>query len=318
MRKSVQVMLIVALFSFGGSLGAVEPFRVGVLRGPTAIAFAPMIADPPTMSGRPLEIEVFPSPDVLVARIISNDLDAAAIPSNLAVQLYNRDIQLEVVATFIWGVLYVVGPAGLTAGARPADQSLAELSGREVYVPGRGATPDLVFRYLLDREGTADVSVRYGFSQVEISQLLIAGRAEFAVLPEPFVTRVLSATQDRVVVADLQAEWREATGQDMPQTVLVAVGTAEPRERVALFEALGRSVGEVTGEPSVALSNVETLGLGLDTATAVSALPRLNLRVVSGRESRSALERYFDVLRGFDPASIGGSLPGADFYGLVR
>lgn len=43
--------------------------------------------------------------------------------------------------------------------------------------------------------------------------------------------------------------------------------------------------------------------------TALAALPRLNVRVESGSQSRSALEARFSVLEGFDPAAIGGSLP---------
>ena len=289
-----------------GPVAAAEPFRLGVLRGPTAIAFAPLIKDSTTVvNGRPLEFEIFPSPDVLVARIVAGDVQAAAIPSNLAVQLYTRGVPLLVVGTFIWGVLYLVGPPSTLSDVR------------EIYAPGRGATPDLVLRYLLRRRGMeSEVAVRYGFGPVELAQLLIAGRLDYAVLPEPFVTRVLLATDDRVVVADLQEEWWEATGQAMPQTVLVVVGSVSPDMQESLLNTLSGSVDELTSNPTQALSQVESLGLGLDAETAVAALPRLNLRVESGSESRVALERYFTILEQFDPAAIGGSLPDAGFYGF--
>ena len=227
MRTPLLVLSILIAVASARSVAAAEPFQVGVLRGPTAMAFASLIKDPTTaVNGRPLEFEIFPSPDVLVARIIAGDVQAAAIPSNLAVQLYNRGVPLQVVGTFIWGVLYIVGPASPLSDAR------------EIYAPGRGATPDLVLRYLLQSHGMeSDVFVRYGFGQIELAQLLIAGRLDYAVLPEPFVTRVLLATKDRVIVADLQQEWCEATGQAMPQTVLVAVGSVSPDMREALLNA---------------------------------------------------------------------------------
>jgi NitT/TauT family transport system substrate-binding protein len=318
MRIRRFLYLTVLLSLAAGFLGAAEPLQVGVLRGPTAMAFAPLISDDTsTVNSRPLEFEIFPSPDVLVARIIAGDIDAAAIPSNLAAQLYNRGIDLQVVGTFIWGVLYIVGPPDALTGSAGDPSPLARLSGREVYAPGRAATPDLVLRYLVSRAGLeAAVSVRYGFSQVELAQLLIAGRLDFAVLPEPFVTRVLQATADRVVVVDLQEVWREETGREMPQTVLVTVGPIGAETQTALREALRGSVAELTSNPEVALAGVESLGLGLDTQTAVAALPRLNLRVESGTESRESLEGYFSVLEQFDQAAIGGSLPDAKFYGL--
>ena len=107
-------------------------------------------------------------------------------------------------------------------------------------MPGRGATPDLVFRYLLSLDGIEDeVTLRYGFSQVEIAQLLISGRVDYAVLPEPFVTRVVEATADRVALADLQEAWLEETAQAMPQTVLV-VRDSESTRADELFRCTGR------------------------------------------------------------------------------
>ena len=288
---------------------AAEPFRIGVLRGPTAIAFAPLIEAPPVMAdGREVQFLVMPSPDLLVARAISGEVDAAALPGNVAAQLHNRGVELQVAATFIWGVLYLLGPPG--AG-------IHDLEGREIYAPGRGATPDLVLRYILEANNLSDVTVRYGLGQVELAQLLIAGRVELAVLPEPFVTRVLRATRDRVVVADLQELWLQATGLELPQTVLVTfAASGSTRYAGELCAMLSRSVDTLMADPERAIAGVEALGLGLDAETALAALPRLNLRVESGPASRPALERYLEALRTFDEAAIGGPVPGGAFYGL--
>jgi len=311
--RIVLVMLLLAIWLV--PVAAEEDYTVGVLRGPTAIAFAPLLSgESSQVAGRDLVPRIFPSPDVLVARIISGDVDAATIPSNLAAQLYNRGVDIEVVCTFIWGVLYVVGPQG--------SDGLSALSNGEVYAPGRGATPDLVLRYLLDRQGLSDsVTVRYGFSQVEIAQLLIAGQIDYAVLPEPFVTRVLRGADNRVVVADLQRLWLEETGLEIPQTVLVTVGSSgrpaagAPTVPGDLVSVLTESVYRVNNAPQRALAQVDTLGLGLDEPTAMDALPRLNLRVETARESRPALEAYFAVLEQFNDQAIGGRLPEAAFYG---
>ena len=284
-----------------------EPVRIGVLRGPTAVAFSPLIRDPATLpDGRSVELEIFPSPQVLLPRLISGDLDGATIPSNVAAQLYNRGVPIEVSATFLWGVLYLVGSDEI--------ESIDDLAGRAVHSPGRGATPDLVLRYLLEEHNLdGQVEVVYGFDQVEISQLLIGNRIDAAVLPEPFVTRVLGQSDTSHVISDLQAEWSAATGHRMPQTVLVVVPDTDAS--AGLRDLLGRSVEAILESPGRYADVVGTLDIGLDAATTLQAIPRLNMNVVSGPESRQALETYFETLYRFEPASIGGSMPDEAFYG---
>lgn len=293
------------IFVSASALAAQEPYTVGVLRGPTAVAFAPMVTSAPELSdGRAVEVIAYPTPPNLIAAYLGGEVDAATLPSNAVAQLAGRGAAVEIAATFIWGVLYVVGPAR-------AD--LAELTG-PVHSIGRGASPDLVLRYVLEAEGLdGRIDVAYGYAQVELAQLLIAGRVAAGVLPEPFVTRVLNANEDLGIVADLQRLFRRHSGVDMPQTVLAV----RPGDRHAprLVELLRTSVLEVQADPERAGELVEELELGLDAATVVASLPRLNLRVESAAESRGALESYFAVLYEFEPASVGGSMPGPSLYG---
>lgn len=286
-------------------LFAESSYRVGVLRGPTAVAFAPVFSSSAELvDGRPVEIVAYPDPSSLIAAFISGEVDSASLPSNAAAQLSGRGVDVEVAATFIWGVLYLVGPA---------DTELEELRGA-VHSIGRGASPDILLRYILDQEGlTARIRVAYGYAQVELAQLLIAGRVHAGVLPEPFVTRVLRENPELGIVADLQELFQTHADSGVPQTVLVV----RPRDPAAseITELLRESVADVLASPERSAKLVAELGLGLDEATARSSLPRLNLRVESGRESRPALERYFGILYDFEPASVGGQLPPAGFYG---
>jgi len=283
---------------------AQEPYRVGVLRGPTAVAFAAMIDSPPSLDGRPVEIVTFPTPPNLIAAYLGGEVDAATLPSNAAAQLAGRGAPVEIASTFIWGVLYVVGPAG----AR-----LDDLSG-PVHSIGRGASPDIVFRYILEEEGLDEaITVEYGYAQVELSQLLIASRVNAGVLPEPFVTRVLAENPDLGIVADLQALFHEHADSELPQTVLVT----RPGDRYdeALADALEASVEWVLGNPEESARLVASLGLGLDEQTALSSLPRLNLRVERPEQSEAALRRYLGILYAFEPAAVGGQMPPDGFYG---
>ena len=268
------------------------------------MAFAPMIDEPTMLSdGRLVEVTSFPTPPNLIAAYISGEVDAATLPSNAAAQLYGRGVPIQAASTFIWGVLYLVGPRGV---------DLAELSG-PVHSIGRGATPDVVFRYILEEEGlTNQIDVEYGYAQVELSQLLIAGRVDAGVLPEPFVTRVLRANAEKGIVADLQKLFAEHAESGLPQTVLAVRPGDDSADEVV--NQLRASVEKVLSEPAVAAQLVAELGLGLDAETAEASLPRLNLRDETGAHSASALKRYFEILFAFEPSSVGGQLPGEDFY----
>ena len=49
-------------------------------------------------------------------------------------------------------------------------------------------------------------------------------------------------------------------------------------------------------------------------AIAAKAIPDANLIFVSGKDIRGAIEGYYKVLFEADPKSIGGKMPGDDFY----
>ena len=58
----------------------------------------------------------------------------------------------------------------------------------------------------------------------------------------------------------------------------------------------------------------ETYGIVAKAAVAKKAIPDCNLCFVSGAEIQSAIEPYYNVLFTANPASIGGAMPGSDFY----
>ena len=52
----------------------------------------------------------------------------------------------------------------------------------------------------------------------------------------------------------------------------------------------------------------------VDAAVAEKALPYCNIVCIAGEEMREKLSGYLQVLFEADPASVGGKLPGGDFY----
>ncbi len=95
--------------------------------------------------------------------------------------------------------------------------SIADLSGLTIQATGQGAIPEYVLNELLANGGLSKpATVEYRSQHSELASLTAAGKADLVMLPEPFVTTVLSKTVDMRVALDLTEEWSKmmtATGR---------------------------------------------------------------------------------------------------------
>jgi NitT/TauT family transport system substrate-binding protein len=184
-----------------------------------------------------LETVIVPNTDVMVARLLSGELDVAVLPPNLAANLFNAGMDFRLGAVVGFGMNSVIS-------SDPSVASVRDLAGREVQVAGQGATPEYVLRTLLAKEGLVpgkDLALSFSMPVPEIAASLVAGRLALAVLPEPFATQALSGNPSLRRAFTLEPAWRAATGSgDYPMTVLVVRGSlvdARPAAVSALLDA---------------------------------------------------------------------------------
>lgn len=289
--------------------------RVAALKGPTGIGMVRLLDQKPSFgTGLTWSYAVLPSPQELVARVASREVDIAVLPANTAAKLYTEGPGYRMGAIVGWGVLYLLSRDTAVAG-------WADLRGREVLTVGRGATPDFLTRYLLQENGLdpeIDVRLNFSYSQEQVAQLLVSGRAATAIVPEPFVTQILARAPEVRIVLDLQAEWRKA--RRSADTYPISVVVVSPRllqsapVAVAQFlRAYEESIRWVNADPAAASVAVGALDI-MPAEVARLSIPRCNLDFVQGEPARDAMEAYLGVLLGFDAAAIGDHLPDAEFY----
>src|SRR5690606_14449666 len=94
----------------------------------------------------------------------------------------------------------------------------ADLKGRRITVPFPNDTPELIFDALLDHNGLVggnDVEVDVAGSPIEAVQMLLSGRIETALVPEPGATaamiRAAASGKEIHRVLDIQAGWGKIT-----------------------------------------------------------------------------------------------------------
>ena len=159
--------------------------KVSVLRGPSVIAFADWLENPPIIDNKKVQVKVVDSPDLAQALLIKQETDIAVLPMINAANLYNKGIKIKLAGCPIWGTLYLVEKTPLKEPA--------------LYVFGNGTTPDILTRYYLGRQ-RSDYPLNYAFNTAgEITQGILAGKVNRAVLGEPFLSIALRKDRKSVV-----------------------------------------------------------------------------------------------------------------------
>lgn len=170
------------------------PIKVYALNGTTALGMAQMIVDQKNgASDMGYDISLHTAADAITGAIVSGECAIAALPTNVAVKLFNKSQgKLQLLALNTLGVLYLLenGDQGVS--------SLADLKGKTVYLPGAGSNPEYITAALLVAAGLKvgeDVildTTTYN-SPDALQAAFVAGKAPLAVLPEPKVTVALTA-----------------------------------------------------------------------------------------------------------------------------
>ncbi|MFW5800493.1 MAG: ABC transporter substrate-binding protein [Spirochaeta sp.] len=286
--------------------------RMGGLRGPTSVALSPYIADP-TRLGEDyiIRTETYATPDLAISQIMSGQVDIAALPTNLASILYNRNSSVSMLGASGGGVLYVVADR---------EMELEDIAGHTVHTIARGATPDIMLRTLANETGLQeglDYHIQYASDQTELAQNLVAGRVTLAVLPEPFVTRVTQANSQLKIAVDLQELYTRHYGMEYYPMTAIVVRSEFARSNPEAVQEWLQDMPQAQqwlrdNLPEAAEAAGETIGIPADIIQA--AFPRLNLTWIPAQEARAEVETYLQIFADFNPESIGGSLPGDSFF----
>lgn len=297
-----------------------ERIRVAALKGPTGMGIAHMVNEYDSGNiSQKYEFSFAGAPDELTAGLISGQLDIAALPTNVASVLYNKtegDIQLLAINTL--GVLYV-----LEAG--DSVQSIEDLSGKTILATGQGAVPEFVLAKLIsDNNVSAEVSFKAEHS--ELATLAASEQADLVMLPEPFVTTVLNKRADMRRALDLTQVWKDnqkkngGEGDLAMGCLAVSKSFAEQYpEAVAAFLADYKKSTEFANEnPAETGELVAKYEIMADAGLAAAAIPNCYITMIAGDDMKSVLEPLLETLFAANPQSVGGKLPGDDFYYVVN
>ena len=285
--------------------------RVAGLKGPTTMGLVNLMAGEDAAD---YDFEMYGKADEIVPQLVKGELDAAAVPANLAATLYQKtNGAIEVACINTLGVLYVV-ENGETVN------SVEDLKGKTIVTTGKGTTPEYVLRYILTENGVDpdnDVTLDFYSEATEALTQLQAGTSTIAVLPQPFVTSALAQVEGLRVALDMNEEWQKVAGSKLVTGVLVVrkdAVDADPARFAAFMDAYQASVDAANTDLEGTAALCEEYGIVAKAALAQKALPQCNIVFETGDQMKTDLTTYYQVLFDADPTSVGGTMPADDFY----
>ena len=248
----------------------------------------------------------------IVAALVNGSADIAALPTNAAAAVYNKTQGgVQVLALNTLGVLYLVTDGSV------AVESVADLAGQTVYAPAQN--PSFIFQHIVDANGVENVTIDNTYAQpADLNTAVASGEVSIAVLPEPMVTVAKSKNPDLVVALDLTAEWDKVSEPGSLVQGCVVVRKDFALENVAavntFLDEYAVSIEALTNDVEGTAAKIEANGIFTKAAVAAKAIPNCNVCFITGLEMEQALSQFLTIMHGVAPASVGGSIPGDDFY----
>ncbi|MBR2549392.1 MAG: ABC transporter substrate-binding protein [Clostridiales bacterium] len=318
MKNKIIAAALTAVLSLGMMAGCAQKkddtvVRVGSLKGPTTIGIVNLMdkASKGTSEGK-YEFTMSAAPDEITAKIVSGDIDIALVPANLASVLYNKtEGGITAIDINTLGVLYcVTGDTSIT--------SVKDLSGKKVITTGQGATPEYSLRYLLDQNGITDCEIEFKSESTEVAAVLAEDPSQIAVLPQPFVTVACAQNEAISIAFSLEEEWQLTTGGLGMVTGVTVVRNdflkAHPEAVKTFIKEHGESVNAANSDLDTTASLVVANEIIGKEPLAKKAIPFCNVVCMTGDSVKNNLAPYLEVLYNSDPKSVGGKLPGDEFY----
>jgi NitT/TauT family transport system substrate-binding protein len=161
--------------------------------GPSLLPAAGLYSD--SIDG--LETKFWRTLDEAQTLVIKGQTDFIVLPVAFGVQLMNRDVDYKLAGVSLWKTFSLIS-------SKKVDD-VEDLRGKTVYtLQGPGQTADLVLKILKEEKGI-NINIHYITNGADIIQLLASGKADYAVLPEPFVSLAEVKTQGNVkAVMDIE------------------------------------------------------------------------------------------------------------------
>lgn len=311
------LLLVVSVCGCAAQPKAKTDMNVFVLTGPTGIGAVNLMDA--AEKGEGLEnykISAVAAPTEIVSKISNKEADIAAVPTNLAATLYNKtNGGVKVLAVNTLGVLYVLTNKGTEV------TSIADLKGKKIYATGQGSNPEYIINYILEKNGInkdTDVTIEYKAEGTELVAVWGTDPNAVIISPQPVATTIKMKYEGSKLALSLTDEWAKIDSESalMQGCVIVRNEFLEqnPKAVENFLTDYKASIEKAKSDADTTSALCEKYGIVPKAAVAKAAMSYVGLCYIDGNEMKTKLSGFLNVMYNADKKSVGGKLPGEDFW----
>jgi NitT/TauT family transport system substrate-binding protein len=286
---------------------------IAVPAGSPALTFARVIEKQALSEDIPVGINLLEGPSHIPIITQKEQADFIFMPLNIASKLYNKGVGYRLLNVVSWGALNIV----------TSDEGIndwEDLKGRELYLFGRGASPDILTRFFLSRKGIDldQLSLVYQTPQ-QNAQLLITDKFNTALLPEPVSTMALQRNTSLRVVLKYNEEWQDIFGKDQSLAQAgIMVNNRFAEENPKLVETFSnlykKEIEDLFRSPEEFGELAQKHRILTSKELVLESYQKLGIRYMTAQEAKEKVLSYLEVLHEFNPEVLGGKVPDDEFF----
>lgn len=285
--------------------------NVAILNGTTGFGMAKLMNDNANNTSKnQYNFSVQTDATLIIAGISSGQYDIAALPTNAAANLYNKtNGGVQIIAINTLGVLYLLEKGN-------SIDDISDLDGKTVYCPAQN--PAFISKAIFDKYNVNVKIDSTTFAKPDmLREAVAAGLVDYAILPEPMVTIATKANTSYKVALDLTEEWNKVFDDELVQgCVVVRTEFAKnyPGTVNAFLKEYEKSIDYLNENVEQSAKYIKEYGIFANENVAKLAIPNCNVEYMDGKDMKSAMSDFIEVMNEVAPASIGNAIPKDDFY----
>lgn len=290
--------------------------RIGAMQDASGLGLVKLMEDNSQKATENVyEFTISTDTDEIIDKILNGELDIASVPTDLAGALYSKtEGNIKIISVNTLGFLYLMKSAD-------ADniKDISDLEGKEIISAGKGTPQEYILTYLLDKNDLGaddDITVTYRTDNSEAAALILDGKADYALLPQPFASSVIVKDDTKKIVLDINKEWKTATGQELPMNCIVVRSEFLEKNSSAVELFLSEYSSSVEYVNSNIKEAAEFSGRFeiITEAVAEKAITKSNIVCLTGEQMKEPVTAYLDILFSANSKLIGDALPDDSFY----
>jgi NitT/TauT family transport system substrate-binding protein len=288
-------------------------YTIAALKGPSAMGMIRMIDSLSHGTGYSLKVKIMNEPLQVRKMMLDGSADFAVLPTTMAAIVYNKGLKYKLIGIPVWGTIRLYGTDSTV-------RRWEDLRGKRVYVMARGMTPDVLFRYLLQKNGLdpdKDLILDYSFpTHIDLANAVAAGQAGIGVISEPLASLVRARNKAVRLIFDLDEEWKKHESASLAETAFLGKESIIQNNHDLVKRIISEytfSTVWVNQHPDSAAALIVKYGILPDTAAARKAIPGSNLRFVRADEAGTQIEEYLKIFYNMNHDIVGGKMPDENF-----